>query len=266
MLKETGRQDAEIKHASRDDRDQPTAPHDWMAGVRKPALIILHQEHSNPGQVGQWFTRNGFALDIRRPRFGDPLPTTMAEHCGAVIFGGPMSANDTDDYVKVETDWIGVTLKEQAPFLGICLGAQMLARHLGSRVYLDPAAEVEIGYFPITPTEAGQAFGPWPDKFYEWHKEGFDVPSGGALLATGGGVFPNQAFQYGAAALAVQFHPEITCAQVHRWSGHNVEKLLQKGAQPQHTQLDGHRHYVRQVHAWLDAVMRRWVRVERRTP
>ena len=76
-------------------------------------------------------SRKGFSLDIRKPRFGEPLPETMDEHAGAIIFGGPMSANDPDDFIKAETDWIGVTLKEGAPFLGVCLGAQMLVKHLG---------------------------------------------------------------------------------------------------------------------------------------
>ena len=81
-------------------------------------LIVLHQEHSTPGRVGRLIAERGHALDIRRPRFGDPLPLTMQGHAGAVIFGGPMSANDPDDFVKAEIDWIGVCLKEDAPFLG----------------------------------------------------------------------------------------------------------------------------------------------------
>ena len=64
---------------------------------RNRCCIVLHQENSNPGHVGQWFVRNGYHLDIRKPRFGEPLPATLADHCGAVIFGGPMSANDKDD-------------------------------------------------------------------------------------------------------------------------------------------------------------------------
>ena len=63
-----------------------------------------------------------------------------------------MSANDKDDFVRRETEWIAVPLAERKPFLGICLGAQMLARHLGSRVYPDAEGQAEIGYYPIRPT------------------------------------------------------------------------------------------------------------------
>ncbi|WP_198024399.1 hypothetical protein [Mesorhizobium sp. LSHC412B00] len=76
----------------------------------------------------------GFDLDIRRPPLGDSLPETLEGHAGAVVFGGPMSANDEDEFVRRETNWLNVPLKENRPFLGICLGAQMLANHLGGKV------------------------------------------------------------------------------------------------------------------------------------
>ena len=118
----------------------------------KPVLLILHQEHSSPGRVGQTLARLGYPLDIRRPRFGDSLPETMDEHAGAVIFGGPQSANDNEDFVRREIDWIGVPLRDQKPYLGICLGAQMMALHLGASVYPHPQGQAEVGYYPIRPT------------------------------------------------------------------------------------------------------------------
>src|SRR6201995_2798115 len=81
----------------------------------RPVLVILHQETSSPGRVGTALRARGHALDIRRPRFGDPLPETLDAHAGAVIFGGPMSANDSDDYVTREIDWIEVPLREHGP-------------------------------------------------------------------------------------------------------------------------------------------------------
>src|SRR6476469_9321005 len=69
-----------------------------------PVLIVLHQETSAPGRVGNALRALGHPLDIRRPRFGDPLPDTLDRHAGAVIFGGPMSANDSDEYVRREID------------------------------------------------------------------------------------------------------------------------------------------------------------------
>ncbi|TIO41942.1 MAG: GMP synthase, partial [Mesorhizobium sp.] len=101
---------------------------------RPKILIVLHQETSSPGRVGHMLLEEGFDLDIRRPPLGEELPCTLDGHAGAVIFGGPMSANDQDEFVRRETEWLEIPLKENRPFLGICLGAQMLARYLGGRV------------------------------------------------------------------------------------------------------------------------------------
>ena len=240
------------------DRAVGQIPHQDRRPSKPPVCIVLHQENSNPGHVGQWFVRNGYTLDIRKPRFGDPLPPTLEHHCGCVIFGGPMSANDTDDFVRTEIDWISVPLREGKPFLGICLGAQMLTVNLGAKVGFHPQELVEIGYYPLLTTEAAKPLGHFPEHVYEWHKEGFALPYGARLLATSAGAFPNQAFSYGA-AVAVQFHPEITYAQVHRWTGHNPQRLTMPGACPRQEHIEGHVRHGPSVQAWLDRFLRRWV-------
>jgi GMP synthase (glutamine-hydrolysing) len=99
-------------------------------------LVIVHQQNSDPGCVGQILRANGYELDIRCPSNADELPTTMDNHEGVVIFGGPMSANDSETlpFIRAELDWIPVALEADKPFLGICLGAQLLARVLGAKV------------------------------------------------------------------------------------------------------------------------------------
>src|SRR6201989_845260 len=136
-------------------RHLPGSPRPSAAEELLPVLIVLHQETSTSGRVGNALRALGHPLDIRRPRFGDSLPETLDQHAGAVIFGGPMSANDSDEYVRREIDWIEVPLAEQRPFLGICLGAQMLAKQLGAPVAPHPEGRAEIGYYPIRPTDAG---------------------------------------------------------------------------------------------------------------
>lgn len=245
-----------------DDRVAPLLPSRRQpAGSKKPVCIVLHQEHSNPGHVGQWFARNGHALDIRKPRFGEPLPETLEHHCGAVIFGGPMSANDKDDFVRVETEWIGVALEEKKPFLGICLGAQMLTNLLGGRVGFHPEEMVEVGYYPLVTTPEGARFGAFPNYVYQWHREGCELPGCARLLATSAGAFPAQAFACGA-AVGVQFHPEITYAQVHRWTGHNLCRLDMKGARQRDEHIQGHIEHGPKVQAWLDRFLGRWVEGE----
>src|SRR5215469_3039514 len=165
--------------------------------MTRPVLIVLHQEQSTSGRVGHYLEARGIPLDIRRPRYGDPLPETLAAHSGAVIFGGPMSANDPDAFIRTEIEWIKVPLRESKPFLGICLGAQMLARHLGATVTA--------------------------------HREGFDLPAGGELLAEGE-MFKAQAFRYGRAAYGIQFHAEVTHAMMCRWIMKGEARLAMPGA------------------------------------
>ena len=229
------------------------------ASLKKPVLIIVHQVHSNPGHVGHWFRRHGYPIDIRRPYAGDPLPTTLEAHCGAVIFGGPQSANDAHEHIRREIAWIDVPLREAKPFLGICLGGQMLAHHLGARVDHCPHGSVEIGYHPVSLTGEGHVLGDLPHLMFQWHREGFEVPSGGRLLATSNGRYPNQAFVFGPAAVGVQFHPEITFAQVNRWSGGNPMRLLLRGAMPRQTQMETHLMHAPRVNVWLDQFLARWV-------
>jgi GMP synthase (glutamine-hydrolysing) len=170
-----------------------------------------------------------------------------------------MSANDPDDYIRQEIEWIGVPLKERKPFLGICLGAQMLARHLGAPVAPHPEA-VEIGYFPLQPAHPSAR--DWPQRIYHWHAEGFELPSGSRLLATSDGHFPNQAFAYDH-ALGLQFHPEITLAMVHRWTTRGARRLSAKGAQPREHQLTDHIVHAPVVQAWLRRTLRSWVAEEK---
>jgi GMP synthase (glutamine-hydrolysing) len=239
----------------------PAAPDRKAGKDKKPVCIVLHQERSDPGHVGQWFRRNGYTLDVRKPRYGDPLPATLERHCGAVVFGGPMSANDKDEFISRETEWIGVALKEDKPFLGICLGAQMLANHLGAKVGFHAEEMAEIGYYPLITTDEGGRLGRFPDHVYQWHREGFELAHGARLLATSQGPYPNQAFGVGA-AIGVQFHPEITYAQVHRWTSGTSSRLAMKGARERHEHIEGHILHAPQVHGWLDGFLARWVAAE----
>jgi len=222
----------------------------------RPVLIVLHQENSTPGRIGNALRVIGYSLDIRRPRFGDALPESLDGHAGAVILGGPMSANDADDYVRAEIDWIEVPLREQRPFLGICLGAQMLAKQLGASVAPHPQGLTQIGYYPIRPTAAGLRLYPnWPDQVYHWHREGFELPRGAELLAEGDD-FPMQAFQFGN-AFGFQFHPDVTTRMMHCWTARGNMDL--PGARPRHLHFSDRAVYDVIERAWLTNFMNDWL-------
>jgi GMP synthase (glutamine-hydrolysing) len=228
-----------------------------------PVLIVLHQEQSTPGRVGQYFQARGIPLDIRRPRCGDPLPDTLAAHLGAVIFGGPMSVNDPDSVIRAEVEWIKVPLHENKPFLGICLGAQMLARHLGAAVAFHPEGKAEVGYYPIRITPAGRSvMETWPEVVYQWHREGFDLPSGSELLAEGE-IFKVQAFRYGRAAYGVQFHAEVTHAMMCRWITRGESRLALPGAKPRNQHFIDRPVYDLAIRTWLTDFLDRWCALDR---
>jgi GMP synthase (glutamine-hydrolysing) len=226
--------------------------------MSQPILIVLHQEHSTPGRVGRALQRFGYDLDVRRPRFGDALPETMRDHAAAIIFGGPMSANDEEDFIRREIDWIAVPLREDKPFLGICLGAQLFARALGGRVFPHPEGHAEIGYYPIRPTAAGLAVvSTWPEQVYQWHREGFDLPASAELLAEGD-MFEVQAFRY-ARSYALQFHPDVTRAMMHRWTTRGHVRLAMPGARPLAAHFADREVYDYTARAWLGVFLERWI-------
>jgi len=234
-----------------------------MANVdrRRRALVVLHQAHSTPGRVGMRLQAIGCELDIRRPSLGDALPPTLEDHDGVIIFGGPMCANDSDAWIRREIDWIGTPLRERKPFLGLCLGAQMLARQLGAKIFSYPDSRCESGYYPISPTPAGHRLcgAPFPNWVYQWHSDGFQLPSGAELLAQGGADFPNQAFRYAGNAVGLQFHPEVTYQMMCRWTTRGAARLDRPGARAPHEHLEGWRLHDRPVDAWLDAFLMAWL-------
>ncbi len=224
-------------------------------------LIIVHQEQSTPGRVGLMLKARGLELDIRRPCIGHDLPEDVRPYAGVVIFGGPMSANDDDtlDFIRAELDWIDRPLKQNVPFLGICLGAQLLARHLGAAVAEHPENYAEVGYYPIKPTRAGEEICPWPGKVYQWHREGFEIPSGCEVLAQGGTAFPNQAFRHGQSAYGIQFHPEVTLAMMHRWTVKARHRFELPGARPPESHFDDRRQHDGDVARWLSEFLDHWL-------
>lgn len=219
-------------------------------GDGRSILVVLHQERSSPGRVGQMLEQSGFTLDIRRPVLGDSLPDTMADHDGAVIFGGPMSANDSDDFIKREIDWINVPLREDKPFLGICLGAQMLVKQCGGQVASAPCGSVEIGWYPLQATEEGAALLDWPDMAYQFHTEGFDLPDGFVRLATND-LFENQACRFGRNAWGVQFHAELTEAMIRRWAVRGAHRFHLPNAQPGKAHVEGRLLHDAPLRGWL---------------
>ena len=93
---------------------------------------------------------------------------------------------------------------------------------------------------------------------YQWHKEGFDLPEGSVLLATGDD-FLNQAFRWGDRAYGLQFHPEMTADMVDLWSTNGAHLIGAPNTQSQQQQLDNHRHHHHPVDRWLETFLNNWL-------
>jgi len=222
--------------------------------MRQKVLIVVHQEDSTPGRVGDFLVQRGYALERRCPNMGDPLPEDLAGFAGCVVFGGPMSANDDHlPGIRNELRWLEkCALPSSRPLLGICLGGQQIARVLGARVGCHRDGLVEIGYYEVAPTDAGADFLDCPTVFYQWHTETFDIPDCAEHLAHNEN-FPGQAFRYDGSTYAIEFHPEMTREMVEKWcrSESGSKKLDLPGAQPQEAHLKGYDRFARETDRWL---------------
>ena len=194
--------------------------------MTRTAIAIRHLAFEDLGSFETVLVENGFQVRYIDAGINDFDHLDPAEDDVAIILGGPTGACDDRFYptLKAEAAYIEERLLQGRPIMGICLGAQLIARSLGSRVYR--ASEKEIGFFAVDLTPRGGASclaSLRGAPVLHWHGDTFDLPTGAVKLASTR-VCENQAFSYGDNAIAFQFHPEIGAAGFERWLvGHAFE-------------------------------------------
>lgn len=173
---------------------------------------LQHVPFEGPGLIAPWMQTRGHKFRKVALWAGDVLPD-VNDVDGLVIMGGPMNADAHDAYpwLASETAFIGKTIASGKPVLGICLGAQLMARALGATVHAGHAPE--IGWFPTRVVVRHPLLAGVPDSFdaYHWHSDTFDIPAGATRLLESDAC-ANQGFVFGKRALALQCHLETTPA------------------------------------------------------
>jgi GMP synthase (glutamine-hydrolysing) len=184
-------------------------------------IVIKHVENEGPGLIETFFQADGWDLKTVELARGERLPRTIEDAAAVVMLGGPMNVYEEKAYpfLKEEDSFIRRVLIEEIPFLGICLGGQLLSKACGGQVGKSPVKEV--GWYTVELTKDGQKdllFRGLPKSFkvFQWHEDTFEIPAGGLLLTQGKGC-RNQAFKIGTNAYGLQFHVEVTEEMVKSW-------------------------------------------------
>ena len=182
-------------------------------------LAFRHVPFEHLGLIAPALEAHGVSFEYV-DLFREPSVTPGLDSAAGLIFmGGPMSANDNLPFLATELRLIEGAVAAGKPVLGVCLGAQLIAKALGARVY--PNEAKEIGWFPVYWTKecAGDSlFGKFnePETVFHWHGETFDLPEGARLLAWSDACL-RQAFRFGRNVCGIQFHLEVTPEMIADW-------------------------------------------------
>ena len=198
--------------------------------------IIQNDPEVPPGNLIDCIDACGVIYVVHHPYDADPLPE-LRDISALIVLGGAMGANDDKRHPFLYD--LKILIRQVAthgiPYLGICLGGQLLAAALGARVASHRWEE--LGTLPVTLNVAGQGdvlFEGVSEVFetFQWHHDSFDIPAEAVLLASSA-VCPHQAFRFGNCAWGTQFHPEVTERIIRDWcawdtgTSSRVEELLE---------------------------------------
>ena len=183
-------------------------------------LVLQHLDIEPPALLGDHLLKEGHMLETVHIDHAETIPDTLTGYAGLIVMGGPMSTNDDSPFIKEEIALLQQALAKDFPVLGICLGAQLLARAADAEIL--PSPQRELGWYPLFPTPDGKTdalFSSLPVdglKVFQWHGETFSLPDNATHLALCPNV-PNQAFRLGSCQYGLQFHVEVDGTIIRQW-------------------------------------------------
>ena len=184
--------------------------------------IIQNDPQVPPGNIAEILDAAGVLYVVHHPYSGEPLPEQQ-DVSALIVLGGSMGANDDNrhPFLRDLKVFIKNSVVAGIPYLGVCLGGQLLAAALGTQVVSNRWEE--LGIMPVALTGEGRKdllFTALPDVVdsFQWHHDSFDIPADGVLLASSSAC-PHQAFRVGPCSWGTQFHPEVTEQIIRAWCG-----------------------------------------------
>lgn len=221
-------------------------------------LMIRHMTDETDDSAAEILAAAGFELEHWRSDV-DGVPAEITPYAAVVVYGGPHSVEDAD-YMAREFEWVKGWARTGKPYVGFCLGGQLLAKAAGAHV--GPRADNlhEVGFRRIVPTPAGREIFPAAIHLSEFHYHGMsNMPAAAEILAFSED-YPVQAFRIGDRQYGFQFHPEVNAPMLRRWLAIQDERetAAQPGADSAEKQLADGRRYLAPQRAWLETFLTRW--------
>jgi GMP synthase (glutamine-hydrolysing) len=203
----------------------------------RSAIALRHVEYEDLGLLAPVLRDAGWEASYREAPTDDLNDVSIDAAGLLIVLGGPLGAYETQAYpfLAKEISILERRLAKGLPTLGICLGSQLMAKALGSRVFAGPVKE--IGWGKVDLTAAGRTSSLLPlaedgAKVVHWHGDTFDLPAGATRLASNVN-YQNQAFAFGGQALALQFHLEADAETLEKWYVGYAQDLPASGSADQ---------------------------------
>ncbi len=188
--------------------------------MRNRILVLEHAADEGTGAMGPFLKQAGFALETIRLHDGDKIPANALSMHAIISMGGPMGAYEDEKYpfLKAESEMLRKAIWSGMPVLGICLGAQMIAKSAGARVYRAPQREIGWHSINMEPDAESDILFSGTGKellVFQFHEDTFDLPPSAVRLANSRRC-RNQAFRV-CNAYGLQFHVEMTMEMIEAW-------------------------------------------------
>ena len=222
----------------------------------KKILLVTHHDLSDPGIISSLLHSKYLTCNVNYKNLPLLKQSDIKGYTAIIIFGGKMSANSKSRYIKNEYKFLSKAIKLKKTIIGICLGAQIIAKFYGSIIQKSFNKEVEIGY--RSTKKISNSIINDRTKFLQFHNEGISINSNMELLSSGN-LFNVDAFKIkNKEVYGFQFHPEVTSKMIKNWYG-NL-KSMDKGTDNLSKILIDHKTYYKENHFWLNKILNKIIK------